>query len=204
MNNYLFIEPSWKHCDSFALYEQFLLLAQCFQKMSAVEALESVFILEIVKLQNIVSVPSNEQILLNNFWPLTLSYIKTLSDASAADSFLKTWRQLKKLLKTSNFSFLARLFEEIGELMLSPLRWRTCCQLGQTFVCKAFSQTLCMLLLWNVAHLFRVIRWPCMSSPITLECILTELCPFLDLEFWSNLCVQGLFSDTVYAIAYRI
>ena len=34
-----------------------------------------------------------------------LSLIKMLSDASAADSFLKTWPQQKKLLKTSNFSF---------------------------------------------------------------------------------------------------
>ena len=33
---------------------------------------------------------------------------------------------------------------------------------------------------------------------------LTELCPFLDLEFWSNLCVQGLFSDTVYAVALKL
>ena len=43
-----------------------------------------------------------------------------------------------------------------------------------------------------------------MSSPITLEWIFTELCPFLDLEFWSNLCVQGLFSDTVYAVALKL
>ena len=36
--------------------------------------------------------------------------------------------------------FLAPLFKEIGELKLSPPRWR--CQLGQTFACKTFSQTL--------------------------------------------------------------
>ena len=79
--------------------------------------------------------------------------------------------------------------------LFTKRRWR--CQLGQTFACKAFSQTQYMLLLWNFTHLFRVIRWPCMSSPITLKWILTELCPFLHLEFLSNLCVQGLFSDTV-------
>ena len=43
-----------------------------------------------------------------------------------------------------------------------------------------------------------------MLSSITLEWILTELCPFLDLEFWSNLCMQGLFSDTVYAVALKL
>ena len=53
------------------------------------------------------------------------------------------------LIHTDVIAFLALLFQEIGELMLSPRRprWRTRCQLGQTFACNSFSQTLCMLLL---------------------------------------------------------
>ena len=42
--------------------------------------------------------------------PLTLSLIRTLSDASEADGFLKTLWQKKKLLKTSNFSFCHNVF----------------------------------------------------------------------------------------------
>ena len=44
---------------------------------------------------------------------LTLSLIKTLWDASAADRFLETWRQKEKLLKTSIFSFCHRVFNSI-------------------------------------------------------------------------------------------
>ena len=36
-----------------------------------------------------------------------------LSDACAADSFLKTWRQKKKLLNTSNFFFCHHVFNSI-------------------------------------------------------------------------------------------
>ena len=43
-----------------------------------------------------------------------------------------------------------------------------------------------------------------MPSPITLEWILIELRPFSDLEFRLNLCVQGLYSDTVYAIGLKL
>ena len=76
-----------------------------------------------------------------------------------------------------------------------------------TFACKAFSQDL----IWNFTHLFKVMRWPCMPSTITLNRILTELCPFFDLRIlvkplharWLSLCVQVLFSHTVYAIAWN-
>ena len=66
----------------------------------------------------------------------------------------------------------------------SPFRLKN---LGYTFecklvACKFFSLTKCMLLLWNFTHLTRVIRWLCMPSPITLDEILTQLCPFLDLR----------------------
>ena len=44
---------------------------------------------------------------------LILSLIQILSDTSAADSFLKTWRQKKKLLKMSNFSFCHHVFNSI-------------------------------------------------------------------------------------------
>ena len=44
---------------------------------------------------------------------LTLSLIKTLSDASSADGFLKTWRQKKKLLETRNFSFCHHVFNSV-------------------------------------------------------------------------------------------
>jgi len=94
----------------------------------------------------------------------------------------------------------------------------------QTFACKAP----CVPLHWDFIHLFRVVRWPCMPSPITMIWIFTGLCPFLefhtysrspdtlyaksnksdlnfvgifpflDLEFWLNLCVQCLLSDCVY------
>ena len=43
-------------------------------------------------------------------FPLTLSLIQTLSDASAADGLLKTQLQKKKLLKTSNFFFCHNVF----------------------------------------------------------------------------------------------
>ena len=41
---------------------------------------------------------------------LTLPLIQTLSDASAADGFLKTQQQKKKLHKTCNFSFCHNVF----------------------------------------------------------------------------------------------
>ena len=48
---------------------------------------------------------------------ITLSLIKTLSDASAADDFLKQWRQKKKLLNlTSNFSLCHHVFNSIKVL----------------------------------------------------------------------------------------
>ena len=48
--------------------------------------------------------------LISNQTILTLSLIQTLSEASAADGFLKTQCQKKKLLKTSNFSFCHNVF----------------------------------------------------------------------------------------------
>ena len=57
----------------------------------------------------------------------------------------------KKILTLPNFcltvainTFLARLFEEDGELLQSPLRRR--CQLGLSFACMAYTQKPFMLL----------------------------------------------------------
>ena len=50
---------------------------------------------------------------------LTLSLIQTLSNASAADGFLKTQWQKKKLLKTSNFSFCHNVFHCQSQVIYS-------------------------------------------------------------------------------------
>ena len=52
---------------------------------------------------------------------LNLSLIQTLSDASAADCFLKTQCQKKKLLKTSNFSFCHNVFHFQSQVIHSIL-----------------------------------------------------------------------------------
>ena len=63
-----------------------------------------------ISIVNIISTFQSQLCARLNSSSLTLSLIKTLFDASAADGFLKTKCQKKELLKTSNFSFCHNVF----------------------------------------------------------------------------------------------